>query len=331
MSILITGAAGFVGLCVAEAVLAGGREAVLFDAQPLPESARKAFARLPGTFHEIAGDTRDGTALDDTFRAHAVTRVVHGAAVTGAYERERSDIASILEVNVMGTLAVLEAARRHGVERFLYPGSVTVYGESQYIYDAMDEAATPPVPVGTYGITKYAAERLSLRYRTLWGMDVVAARIGVVFGPWERDTGYRDTLSPYGRMARLAVLGEAAVLPPERFRRDWVYARDVAAALIALLFAETPGHAVYNIASGVASDDGPVWCARLQERFPGFSWRIAEDAKEANILYHEENHRRPQSVARLRNDLGFHPAFDFDAACADFLDWMAATPGYWAA
>jgi UDP-glucose 4-epimerase len=329
MSVLITGAAGFVGLSVAEAVLADGREAVLFDTQPLPESARMAFARLPGAYHEIVGDTRDAAALDAAFEAHGVARVVHGAAVTGAYERERSDAATILAVNVMGTLAVLEAARRHGVQRFLYPGSVTVYGESLYMYDAMDEGTTPPVPVGTYGITKYAAERLSLRYRDLWGMDVVAARIGVVFGPWERDTSYRDTLSLYSQTARLAVRGEEAVLPAERFRRDWVYSRDLAAALVALLDAEALRYTVYNIASGTVSDDAPAWCTRLQARFPRFSWRVAGKADEANILNHEDRHRRPQSVARLHDGLGFRPAFDFDAACDDFLAWIAATPGYW--
>ena len=325
MTVLITGASGFVGLNVAEAVLAAGTDAVLFDAQPIPDFARPALAIHPGRFHEATGDVRDAALLDGVLGDFAVERVFHGAAVTGAYERERNDAAGILEVNIMGTAAVLEAARLHRVRRFLYPSSVTVYGESLYGYARMDEDTTPAVPDGLYGISKYAGERLSLRFRALWGMDVVCARIGVVFGPWERDTGYRDTLSPYFQIARLAARGEDAVLPPVRHRRDWIYSRDAARALVSLLFAEDLAHQVYNVASGEAADDSPLFCEKLAAGFPDFTWRIADGAGEANIVYHGQGERHPQSITRLAEAFGTGPGFSVAEAFDDYVAWMGRT------
>ena len=326
MTVLITGASGFVGLCLAEAVLGRGADAVLLDAQAVPDSARAFLASHPGNFHEAVGDVRDAALLDRAFRDHAVDRVFQGAAVTGAYARERNAPASIFDVNVMGTLAVLEAARRHGVTRFLYPSSVAVYGESNYRYASMDEETTPPVPTGLYGITKYTGERLSLRFVELWGIDVVCARIGVVFGPWERDTGFRDTLSPHCQVTCRALAGEEAVLPPRPYLRDWIYGRDLASALAALLFAETPGYKVYNASSGTVSDVVLPWCERLAGRFPGFSWRLARSAEEANIEFHDPRDRNPQSMSRLEEDIDWRPAFTLDTAFDDYLEWLERTP-----
>ena len=324
--VLITGASGFVGLNVAEGVLAAGTDAVLFDAQPIPDDARPALTAHPGRFHEVVGDARDAALLDGVFRDFAVERVFHGAAVTGAYERERGDATGILEVNILGTAAVLEAARKHGARRFLYPSSVTVYGESLYRYERMDEDTTPAVPDALYGITKYAGERLSLRYSVLWGLGVACARIGVVFGPWERDTGYRDTLSPYFQIARLATRGEEAVLPPARDVRDWIYSRDAAQALVSLLFAEDLDHQVYNVASGAAADDSVLFCEKLAAGFPGFSWRVADTAEDANIVYHGQGDRYPQSITRLEEDLGYRPDFTGAEAFDDYVQWLGRAP-----
>jgi UDP-glucose 4-epimerase len=328
MSVLITGGSGFVGLCLAEAVLGRGEDAVLLDAQAVPESARPALASHPGSFHEAVGDVRDAALLDRVFGDHGVDRVFQGAAVTGAYARERNDPASILDVNVMGTLAVLEAARRHGVARFLYPSSVAVYGESNYRYPSMDEETTPPVPAGLYGITKYTGERLSLRFADLWGIDVVCARIGVVFGPWERDTGFRDTLSPHRQTTSHATAGAEVVLPPRPYLRDWIYSRDLADALATLLFAAAPSHQVYNASSGTASDVVVPWCERLAVHLAGFSWRLAGSPEEANIEFHDPLDRNPQSMARLYQDIGWRASFTLDAAFDDTLEWLERTPGY---
>ena len=326
MTVLVTGASGFVGLNLVEALLGRGEDVVAFDAQAVPESARRAFASLPGALEKVVGDVRDDAALNRLFEDFPVDRAWHGAAVTGAYDREREAGRTILDVNTMGTHAVLEAARRSGLRRFVFASSNSVYGESQYRHAEVNED-TPPLPDAIYGISKYASERLSLRYRTLWNMDVICARIGAVFGPWERDTGCRDLLSTVFQLACLAVDGKEAVLPPRDLRRDRVYARNVAEGLVALLFAEAPTFDVYNLGSGATVSDRP-WCERLKARYPAFSYRIAGSGEEANVDYHETRNRGAQSMGRMTEDIGFRPKFSRDEALDDYCDWIDRTPDF---
>src|SRR6185312_13495094 len=91
-----------------------------------------------------------------------------------------------------------------------------------------------PVPESMYGITKYAAERSCLRLATLWDLDVRIGRLAQVFGRWEHASGVRDRLSMPTEIARIARAGGEAVFPPLG-DTDYIYAPDVASALIALL------------------------------------------------------------------------------------------------
>ena len=326
MPVLVTGGSGFVGLNLVEALLGRGEDVVAYDAQAVPESARRAFASLPGALEEVVGDVRDDAALNRLFEEFSIDRAWHGAAVTGAYDREREDGRTILDVNTMGTHAVLEAARRRGVRRFVFASSTSVYGESHYHHAEVNED-TLPLPDALYGISKYASERLSLRFRTMWNMDVVCARIGAVFGPWERDTGCRDLLSTVFQLACLAVEGKEAVLPPQDLRRDRVYGRNVAAGLVALLFAEAPTFDVYNLGSGATVSDRP-WCERLMARYPAFTYRVAGSGEEANVDYHETRNRGAQSMRRMTEDIGFQPTFSYDRALDDYCDWIDRTPDF---
>src|SRR6185295_19202641 len=140
-----------------------------------------------------------------------------------------------------------EMAARHGVQRVVYPSSGSVYGANAFGPEPLDEVATPPMPESIYAISKLAAERSALRFRTIAGLDVIAARLGTVFGPWERDTGVRETLSPQWQVMRLLDQGREVILPTPG-RRDWIYARDVAAAILTLLDKVTLPSSVINIA-----------------------------------------------------------------------------------
>ena len=90
------------------------------------------------------------------------------------------------------------------------------------------------MPETVYAISKYAGERIALRYRRIWELDLVAARLGTVFGPWEYETGVRDTFSAPLLASSLVRRGSDVVLSGEG-RKDWLYARDVAGAIAALL------------------------------------------------------------------------------------------------
>ena len=99
--------------------------------------------------------------------------------------------------------------------------------------DVMDEDALRPAPVNLYALTKFAAESILPRVAETQGVAFTAARLGVVYGPWEYATGVRDTLSPMLQTLDLAASGTGAVLGPA-WRGDYTLSRDIATGLVAL-------------------------------------------------------------------------------------------------
>ena len=163
MAILVTGGSGYVGLNVVEALARAGREVVSFDMTLPPAVAAVELSALPGKVHAVDGDLMDAGALDRAFRAAPIEAVIHTAAVTSGPAREAAEPARVFQVNVLGTIGLLEAARRASVRRVVITSSGAAYGESLYRPGLMDEDATPVLPTTLYATTKYAAERAARR------------------------------------------------------------------------------------------------------------------------------------------------------------------------
>jgi nucleoside-diphosphate-sugar epimerase len=336
MSVLITGATGFVGLNLAQALLEKGEDVVLFDLRLPPALCLERFALLPGRLRSMAGDVRRAEDIARVFEPGDITHVFHGAAVTAGPVREAAQPQHVIDVNLSGTVAVLRAAADAGVARFVYPSSLTVYGEHLFGSYPISEQGTPAAPDTLYGITKYAAERAALRLGALWNVPVLAGRIGAVFGPWEAESGARDLISPYAQVAAAAARGLAVRLPAAYPPREMIYSVDLAHGLCALLFAERPSHQVYNLSSNTDwSDALASWCGVLAERMPGFRWRYADGAAafasdEIAIDFHDARPRASLSAARLRDDLGFTSHHDRDSALADYAGWLEKNRAYFA-
>ena len=327
MSVLITGGSGFIALNLAEVLLRRGEEVVLYSRHSPPEIVLQTFRSFEGKLHTVKGDVRDRTSLERAFQDYHVDRVFHAAVITANQERERRDFRSIIEVNLLGTAEVLEVSRQTDINRFVYLSSSSVYGRNAFTSRILDEEETVPLPETLYAITKYAGEQASLRFKRLWNMNLTVARVGTVFGPWERDTGVRDTLSPQMQVTQLAIQGKAAVLPGVG-RRDWVYSRDVASALVAILDGKHLHHDVYNIGPGVEWTI-EAWCRKLKESYPGFSYRLASGQEISNINYHLPQDRAPFAIRRLVEDIGFQPRFGLDEAFADYVKWVQRFPAFW--
>jgi nucleoside-diphosphate-sugar epimerase len=312
--ILLSGGAGFVGLNVAEQLLGRGDEVLIFDLRPPPPFFAKAFF--------VEGDVTDRAALQQLFSKRKIDRVIHLSAITAGPERDAREPRRIAEVNLIGTINLLQESKNHGVRRFVHASTGALYGAAGMgVPEPLDEERHRPVPESMYGITKYAAERSCLRLAALWGLDVRIGRLAQVFGRWEHASGVRDRLSMPTEIARVARAGGEAVFPPLG-DTDYIYAPDVARALIALLDARAPAHRLYHLGTGAAWAL-PAWCELLQKRFPKFRWR--ESREGANVVALSPGTRTRFSNRRLVEDLGWAPRYDLAAAADDFIAWLEAT------
>ena len=320
MRILVTGASGFVGVNLAGALLARGHQVLAFSGDAIPAAASAGWRALPGRLSEVTGDVRDARGLESLMREHAIEAVWHGAAITAGAEREKREALRILEVNLLAAVGALEAAARAGVRRYVYPSSSAVYGDTAFAGSGPVLEGDPLRPLNLYGITKAAAEQAVLRLAPALGIEACAGRINAVFGPWERDTGVRDTLSPHLQMAALAREGKEAILAGGA-ERDWVYAPDVADAFAAMLEAKSVPALPMNITMQ------QLWPLELMARaLPGLKWRHARAGEPGNLAYGGpiDRPRRPLSPERARTLLGWSAAHPPNAACAAYARWLAA-------
>ncbi len=327
MAVMVTGGTGFVGVNLVQALLARGEHVVVAALDDMPAPALRAFAKLPGRLETVRADIRDITADPASFatllRRHAVDRLFPFAAITSGPAREAEVPELVIQVNLLGFIAQLRAARDAGVRRVIAPSSASAYGDSFFSHALLDETATPCIPNGIYGMTKYAVERCALRLGDLWGLDVIAARIGSVFGTWERDTGLRDMIGPHHFLARLAVARQEAVLPAAIPASAWVYGPDVARGLLHLLDMQAPPHRVFNICSGQMWGEVITrWADTLVARHPGFTWRRSEDPAEVNVRFTELRPRGRMDIARIQAT-GWQPAYGPAEAYAHYADWLA--------
>ena len=314
--ILLTGGSGFVGLNVAEQLLERGEEVLIFDLRAPPRAFSKAVF--------VQGDVSNPETVAALFKRFSPKQVIHMSAITAGPERDAREPRRIAEVNLIGTLNVLQEARNSGVERFVHASTGALFGAAGIgVDEPLDEERHRPVPESMYGITKYAAERSCLRLAALWDLDVRIGRLAMAFGRWEHDSGVRDRLSPPSVIAHIALAGGEAVFPPLG-PTDYIYGPDVARALIALLDAKAPPHRLYHLGTGSAWAL-PKWCGLLEKRFPKFRWR--EAAEGCNVVPLAPGTRTRFSNRRLVEDFGWAPRFDLAAAAEDFIAWLEAQEG----
>lgn len=321
MKIVLFGGVGFVGLNIAEALLREGHDVVLFDRAPLPKAASLSFAALPGRLSVIEADITDKAAVGAAI-APGVDLVVMGAAITAGSARDAAEPEAILRVNLLAQIPIMEAARAAAVRRVVNLSSAAAYGAAGEREAELTEE-TPGEPVGLYAITKWASERVGARMAGLWGLDLVSLRLSGVFGPWERSTGVRDTLSPQCQILEAAASGQEALLARPGLR-DWIFAPDVAQAVLRIAKAPKLAHNLYNISTGQRFS-ALEWGQALSRDFPGFTCRLAQAGERATIDLHGDRDRAPMTVARLEQDLGWRAPTGCADSAASLAAWWRAS------
>jgi len=255
-SILVTGGAGFIGSHLCETLLAEGRRVVLFDNfndfyDPAIKVAnlsavRRAAAASGGRLTVLKGDLRSAADLERAFFALGPAEgaaVVHLAAMAGV----RPSIENPLlynEVNITGTLNLLEACRRFGVKRLAFASSSSVYGNNEKVPFAESDAVDHPI--SPYAATKKAGELLCHNYHHLYGMSVAALRFFTVYGPRQRpDLAIHKFARLISENRPLPFFGDGTT------RRDYTYITDtlqgVTGALRWLETADSPVYDIFNL------------------------------------------------------------------------------------
>lgn len=316
MSYLVTGATGFIGTNIVEQLIELGETVVALS--NVPPSDRQKQLLDAGQAIFVEGDIRDQSGLEEVLDKYSVRRMIHAAVITSNADRERQNGPLIVDVNLVGAATAATAAANRGLERFVLVGSAGVYS-THNLPDGMMVEETQPHQVDTlYGVGKSAAEIIVQRICSLNNLPYVIGRVATAYGPWEHDSGYRDTLSPLYQLVKKARAGDAAVLAADK-RNNWHYGRDAASALIKLARTDAePQFRDYNL--------GPesvwplsAWCERLADRFPGFRYHLGG---EGNIELYGVNEGGILSGRRFTGEFGPTAKFDLDHAFDDFMAWL---------
>ena len=319
LSILLTGGTGFIGINIAQELTALGKDVILFDKNELPKEAKDSLDKRKGNYTYVKGDVLDGKELDSVINEYKIGEIIHAAVITPGPEREKMQSKLITQVNFLGTVEILEAMKRNSINKLVYCSSASVYGESSKDDKWLSEEKTLPQPKDLYAITKFAAEQTALRYKKLFNLNIVVGRIGGVFGPWERYTGFRDTLSEQFLTSKAAIIGEKIKLPNVGYK-DWVYSREIAKSVVALLMATNYNYEIYHLSSGFMWTI-KEWCEKLKEVYPSFDYEITTDPGDIE--------RSPLLIDRLKNDIEYKPQYDLNTSFKDYMDWINKTSDFW--
>jgi UDP-glucuronate 4-epimerase len=232
MQVLVTGAAGFIGMHVCRALLARGDEVLGIDSLNDyydPALKHERLAQLEGkagfSFERI--DIADTAAVQALFARGGFTRVVHLAAQAGVRYSVTHPHA-YAQANLVGFLNLLEGCRARPIEHLVYASSSSVYGGNTKLPFAEDDVVDHPVSL--YAATKKANELMAHSYSHLYGLPCSGLRFFTVYGPWGRPD------MAYWSFTRAILAGEPiAVFNHGRMERDFTYIDDITAGVLAVL------------------------------------------------------------------------------------------------
>jgi nucleoside-diphosphate-sugar epimerase len=322
VSTLVTGANGWVPSFITRRLVRRGERVVSFDLMP-PDDMLRAF--LDDDFSGVTfiqGDVTDQRQMLDVARQTGVTRIIHAAAITPRADREREEPQRIIDVNLGGTVNVLEVARAlPDFRRLVYVSSGAVWGDQPGASELTEES--PALATSLYGITKHTSERVCQRYAALFGLDIVSMRPANVYGPMERVTpGYAGATQPR-EMLRLHFAGQPILVNSLAGPwLDWTFVEDIAEGIELAWAAESLPHDVYSITCGRLYSIGDLLAA-FNANIPELEYRVVPP-DEANYSVSGSEPGPVPSNARMAADFNWTPPTSFADGMRSYLDWIKA-------
>lgn len=316
MPTLVIGS-GLVGSQIARILVEQGEKPVLMDYAPQPSSINEIVEISRATL--VEGDVLRPLALAQVLREHGITGIVHTAANPMLTLGAQRDPYAAIQLNIMGTVNVFEAARVFGIKRVVVSSSNVL---NHFLAggagggDRMKEEAFPR-PTTFYAATKQTIESLGLNYARWCGIEFAAMRYGAVFGPWGGQGGGGPS-NIMREAVRRALRGEEAVLPAGGM--EWVYSKDAAMGTVQALRAKELGSRVFNVTMGSLTTPEDMANA-LKAVVPGAKIRIETPAATAVAL---PDMRGVSDLATAKSVIGYAPQFTLAAALKDMVEWTKA-------
>jgi UDP-glucuronate 4-epimerase len=310
MNYLVTGGAGFIGSHLVERLLAEGDRVICldnFDDFYNPAIKRRNLTRAlkDSKFRLVEGDLRDEGLLNRIFQEEKVEIVAHLAARAGV----RPSIENPLlyaEVNIRGTLNLLEACKKYKVRRLVFASSSSVYGNNPKVPFAEEDPVDNPI--SPYAATKKAGELICHTYHHLYQMDIACLRYFTVYGPRQRpEMAIHQFTRRIHRGEGITLFGDGSS------RRDYTYIEDAIEGTIAALRREH-GYEIYNIGE---SQTTPL--SQLVQ------WIEEQLEKKARVEYLPAQpgdvERTYADIRKASERLGYRPKTDICEGLARFIRW----------
>jgi UDP-glucuronate 4-epimerase len=321
MTVLVTGAAGFIGMHVSAALLARGERVIgvdnlnaYYDVALKEARLAQLQAHAAFDFHKV--DVADAGAFRRIFGENpAIDRVVHLAAQAGV-RYSLSHPEAYTQTNVGGQLSVLEACRHHdGLRHLVYASSSSVYGGNTDLPFSVDDRVDRPISM--YAATKRAAELMSQAYAHLYRLPQTGLRFFTVYGPWGR-----PDMSAF-LFARAIFDGEPIhVFNRGDMKRDFTYIDDIVGGVLNALDRppdvaddRPPPHRIYNL--------GNHRSERLMDFIGAIEAAIGRQAEK--ILEPMQPGDVPETfadIAASQRDLDFHPSTTIAEGVPRFVEWF---------
>ncbi|MFA5554279.1 MAG: GDP-mannose 4,6-dehydratase [Phycisphaerae bacterium] len=310
MKVLITGAAGFIGSHLTDKLLSEGFEVIgvdNFDDFYDPEIKRKNLTRASqnNRFKLIQADIRDSKQMEQALSG-GIEIIVHLAAKAGV----RPSIEQPLlyaDVNINGTMVLLESARKNNISKFIFGSSSSVYGNNKKVPFSEDDNVD--FPISPYAATKKACELICHTYHSLYNISISCLRFFTVYGPRQRpDLAIHKFAKLIEQNKPIPVFGDGNMM------RDFTYIDDIINGTIAAMN-KCCGFNIYNL-----GESQPIKLSSLIELLESALGKKA--IKQHLPAQPGDVEQTYADISKAQKELGYQPATQIEDGLVKFVKWL---------
>jgi UDP-glucose 4-epimerase len=307
---LVAGGAGFIGSHIVDSLLQEHYvEVTVLDNLYTGRLENMVHHKENKNFHFVKGDVRDLDTVKNLVRN--VDAVFNEAAIVSVpHSLENPLLAN--EVNVNGTLNLLEACLNSNVKRFVQASSASIYGdtETQPLNEEM-----PPKPVSPYAVSEMAAENYTKVFSKVYGLPTVCLRYFNVYGPRQTYSLYSGVITIF--INQLLRNQPPIILSDGKQTRDFVYVEDVVEANMLALKSKNASGEVFNIATGIATKINQIVQILQQNMSKTGLQPIYEKSRPGDIRH------SCASIEKAKNILGYNPKFSIEEGLSKLVKWFS--------